>query len=1622
MNSTIARILLVKLATTAGLTLAFFALSTTPASANSLTLDPLPFSLGYGSAAKIATSNDGQYILSSGVGVSGTDRVFISRDYGTTHDLAPDQTQINGEYFGIPITSAAAITKVNSVSVSGSGQQMAVATNRGVYYSPDYGVTWQNSIGSFGTTTWQTAVSRDGSVTYRATVNRIWRSVNGQASTLMPAPPSPLLGIKTSSNGSIYYLLTEAGLYRRTATNPNEPYQLLRAGRIVEFATGDANNENVAIILDDGSFNRSVYVSRNSASAPVGTTWTKLNFLRNFTKKINVVMDQAGENIAVTYNDGLEVFDLSVNATQPIAAWGDFLWTPVTAAMSFSGSRAYFRSLYGYMMKIDFTPFEVQGLDTEPGDGSVTLTWNDPSPGDSPIIDYVIEYSTDRVNWIRDQRQLLTRSPAVVSGLTNGTSYYFRVNAINKYGLGLTWAVDDWGAKPFGPAQLPTINSVTPKDQGVTIGVSHNLNGSTFYAIEFQFFNASTNQVVMQYSSFTQSNSQNSAYLTNLANSYQINSSEFRNGTAYYFKTRVVSVAPVQPWGGGGGSYATRVISDWSAASATFVPAVPPSAPGLPRNLAVSSGTETLTITWLAPASNGGSPITGYRVFLNDRERVIIGGNNIFSATITGITNQCSADVTCWDANYTVGVRAINAIGPGPIASLGPFVSQAPPTRPSVPRAIYVQSKSGALAVQWDTPETSGGSPITGYRIFWNTSGIELGAVVSANTTSYEITSLNNYTSYVVSVLAVNDIGDSDRRTASAINPAGIPASMVQARSSSVATGAAFNTQPQFTLKDDSNQTMVFDNFSIVTATVSSGGILVGTTTATAVAGVVTFTNLGLAGVAGTDYTITYTVVISDQAYQSQSQLSFSVTEVITAVTGPAAKLVISQAAVGTQPGLFTTAPIIQITDIAGNLVSGQSRRITATGPSLQYANEFANIYIDPLNSNYVDTSTDTADFANLGFVWRGSFALTFSSPGLESVSQIINPTPGAANAVEVARDLANNVISIGTAQLGQVFEIQPEYQIVDLAGTAVPDFNGSITITSSAGTLVGETTVAVINGKAKFRGLMLINTTVAPDSQNMVQLTATAPNMQSRITSFFIQNGSYLISFNSNGATGGAAPANITYQTSGGVALGAVSAGNMTKAGFEFIGWGATSTATTAIDLTSYLPTGPTTLFAIWRGLQTRTISIAEITTKQYGDSNITPVISISADSNLGELSLTTKSTACKLVDGQTAVIEIIGVGICELTATLTGETSYQVATATTSFTVEPKPLAIIGAEILTREYDGSTQLGAVSFTGVQGIINGEENNVVVSVVAANPTSLPAPDAGNYPVLVAFTPVTSENAPNFNYAITPQTLTAVISAANQTISFNISALTKRVGDAGVNLTNLAQSSSNLAVTYTSTTTNVCTISGSTLSFIAAGSCSITAAQAGNLNFNPANPVSSAFTVLAAVSGGSSGSGNSGSSGSSGSGSGSGSGGSSGSGNSEVVVPEIKLPEVKPEVSEPISDLKPQLQQTSKLTLSLPANGKALSAASKKAISRLINQAKRKFGPAAQYEVITNHAFLPGSKTNSSNQAAKLRKSLLKKELAKHREIESSHRMTKSTRAKAGKSFLTFKVWLTPKR
>lgn len=131
---------------------------------------------------------------------------------------------------------------------------------------------------------------------------------------------------------------------------------------------------------------------------------------------------------------------------------------------------------------------------------------------------------------------------------------------------------------------------------------------------------------------------------------------------------------------------------------------------------------------------------------------------------------------------------------------------------------------------------------------------------VAAGTYTSTISGLSSSTSYYAKSFIVNKAGTSYGTVISFTTPTVVPTKVAVTRASVGRTyGAIFTTQPQVTIQTASGST-VTNSSETVTASISSGGALIGTKSVNAVNGVATFTNLGLKGMNGITYTITYTV------------------------------------------------------------------------------------------------------------------------------------------------------------------------------------------------------------------------------------------------------------------------------------------------------------------------------------------------------------------------------------------------------------------------------------------------------------------------------------------------------------------------------------------------------------------------------------------------------------------------------------------------------------------------------------------------------------------------------------------------------------------------------------------
>src|SRR6266550_2109187 len=148
-------------------------------------------------------------------------------------------------------------------------------------------------------------------------------------------------------------------------------------------------------------------------------------------------------------------------------------------------------------------------------------------------------------------------------------------------------------------------------------------------------------------------------------------------------------------------------------------PPPPNSPPSAPQNLAATGGHAQVTLTWQTPASDGGSPITNYKIYRGgapSTETLLTTVGAVTSYTDTAVTNGVT---------YYYQVSAVNNAGEGPKsneASATPNAPPPPPSPPSAPQNLVATAGNAQVGLTWQAPASNGGSPITNYRIYRGTS------------------------------------------------------------------------------------------------------------------------------------------------------------------------------------------------------------------------------------------------------------------------------------------------------------------------------------------------------------------------------------------------------------------------------------------------------------------------------------------------------------------------------------------------------------------------------------------------------------------------------------------------------------------------------------------------------------------------------------------------------------------------------------------------------------------------------------------------------------------------------------------------------------------------------------
>ena len=284
------------------------------------------------------------------------------------------------------------------------------------------------------------------------------------------------------------------------------------------------------------------------------------------------------------------------------------------------------------------------------------------------------------------------------------------------------------------------------------------------------------------------------------------------------------------------------------------------------------------------------------------------------------------------------------------------------------------------------------------------------------------------------------------------------------------------------------------------------------------------------------------------------------------------------------------------------------------------------------------------------------------------------------------------------------------------------------------------------------------------------------------------------------------------------------------------FVSAGTCSITASQAGNATYAPATPVTrTFNVTKGANT--ITFPALANTPFTSPPPTPAATASSGLPVSYASTTTG--VCTIAG---STISFVKAGTCSIKATQAGNANYAAATAVTqSFSITAGVNTITFPALANTPFTSPPPTPAA--TASSGLpVSYASTTTSVCTIAGSTIGF---------VSAGTCSITAAQAGNATYApATPVTQSFSVTAGANTITFPALANTPFTSPPP---TPAATASSGLPVSYASTTTGVCTIAGSTISFVSAGTCSITAAQAGNATYAPATPVTQSFSVTAGV-------------------------------------------------------------------------------------------------------------------------------------------------------------------------
>jgi len=392
------------------------------------------------------------------------------------------------------------------------------------------------------------------------------------------------------------------------------------------------------------------------------------------------------------------------------------------------------------------------------------VTWAPPTDtGGASVSSYFLQYTTDLtapITWLPTSPYSIPAPTTsfLVTGLTNGTPYYFQVAAVNFNGTGpYSSQTANSTATPSITPQPPspiTTTSITSTSITLSWTAPTNTGGNPVTGYLIYWSEISSTGSIISTNSYTIS----STLPTPPATTYTI--PNLTHATLYEIQISSINCSGVGPLS--------------SPPLYVTTSSIPPSAPTNVVITGCNTGyTNSVILTWTAPADDGGSPITNYVIYY----RTSSVGSSPAGTWYTYNTNSAATTATISflspGISYDFKVAAQNAAGVGIFSS--PIVSSSsynPPTTPTnlvATNVVSNTSSNGSIVLTWTASTQEGAQSISYYVIEYKIcefgGWITYPTTILSPTTSATLSNIGtpsnvaNNVPYLFRVYAVNSCG-----------------------------------------------------------------------------------------------------------------------------------------------------------------------------------------------------------------------------------------------------------------------------------------------------------------------------------------------------------------------------------------------------------------------------------------------------------------------------------------------------------------------------------------------------------------------------------------------------------------------------------------------------------------------------------------------------------------------------------------------------------------------------------------------------------------------------------------------------------------------------------------------